>query len=115
MEIEIEKYSIYIKPGVTDMRKGFLSLALEIQNKMKLNPYSKSIFIFCGSNKRIIKALIWDKNGWIQITKRIMTREHFCWPKGEEEAREVGLEDILLMLKGNDPWRSFSSVNPKYV
>ena len=36
MEIKLEDYDFYIRPGVTDMRKGSTSLAYIVQNEMQL-------------------------------------------------------------------------------
>jgi len=40
MEINLEAYNFFIKPGITDMRKGSPSLAYIVQNEMKLEPFS---------------------------------------------------------------------------
>jgi len=34
MEINLEAYNFFIKPGITDMRKGSPSLAYIVQNEM---------------------------------------------------------------------------------
>jgi len=62
MEINLEAYNFFIKPGITDMRKGSPSLAYIVQNEMKLEPFSKAVFLFCGGTKRTIKAIVWDRN-----------------------------------------------------
>lgn len=51
MQINLESYSFYIKPGAVDMRKGARSLAYIVQEEMGLAPFSKSVFVFCGKNK----------------------------------------------------------------
>ena len=43
MNISIEENSIYIKPGVTDLRKRAESKSFLIRNKMGLDPLGKSI------------------------------------------------------------------------
>ena len=59
MEINLEAYNFFIKPGITDMRKGSPSLAYIVQNEMKLEPFSKAVFLFCGGTKRTIKAIVY--------------------------------------------------------
>ncbi|MBM6936859.1 IS66 family insertion sequence element accessory protein TnpB, partial [Enterococcus cecorum] len=39
---------IYIVCGKTDLRKGIDSLAYLIQSQFDLDPFSKSVFLFCG-------------------------------------------------------------------
>jgi len=112
MNIDLEKYTFYIRPGYTDMRKGARSLAYLVQNEMKLNIYSRSVFLFSGASKRIVKALLWERNGWLELAKKIETKDRFCWPKDEKEAMEVSLEAVKAMLNGNDPWVHFEPLFP---
>ena len=51
MQINLESYSFYIKPGSVDMRKGARSLAYIVQEEMGLAPFDKSVFVFCGKKK----------------------------------------------------------------
>ena len=39
---------VYIVCGKTDLRKGSDSLAYLIQSQFDLDPFSKSVFLFCG-------------------------------------------------------------------
>lgn len=45
MQINLESYSFYIKPGAVDMRKGARSLAYIVQEEMGLAPFSKSVLV----------------------------------------------------------------------
>lgn len=115
MDIRFEDYRFYIKPNVTDMRKGSTSLAYIVQDEMKLKPFEKSIFVFCGRTRRILKAIVWDRNGWIEIIKRLECGSSFKWPKTEREAMQVSAEQIAGMLKGYDVWRELPEINPTLV
>ena len=115
MEIKLEDYNFYVRPGTTDMRKGSPSLAYIVQNEMKLEPFSKAVFLFCGGTKRTIKAIVWDSNGWIEIIKRLECGSSFKWPNTEKEAVHVEMEDLLLLLRGYDVFRRFPVLSPRYV
>ena len=52
--IKFEEYDYYIKPGCTDLRKGALKLSLIVQDEIELNPFIKSIFMFCSKNRNTI-------------------------------------------------------------
>lgn len=52
--IKFEEYDYYIKPGYTDLRKGALKLSLIVQDEIELNPFIKSIFMFCSKNRKTI-------------------------------------------------------------
>ena len=39
---------VYIAVGYTDMRKGIDGLAAIVQQNFKLDPFSNSVYLFCG-------------------------------------------------------------------
>ena len=49
---------IYIAVGYTDMRKQIDGLSAIVQHNFNLDPFSNSVFLFCGRNSRIMKVLI---------------------------------------------------------
>ena len=115
MQINLESYSFYIKPNFTDMRKSARTLAYIVQDEMGLKPFEKSVFVFCGKTKRLIKAIVWDENGWIEIIKRLESPGTFRWPESEQEALSVSADELLATLKGHDIWRRFPVLNPRLV
>ena len=115
MEIKLEEYDYYIHPGYTDMRKQARTLALLVQNEMELNPFDRSIFVFCGKSRTIIKALCWNGNGWLEIIKRMETGERFHWPTDAQAARKTDLDTIIGTLKGYNMWKPFTSAKPSRV
>ena len=102
-------YAIYIKPGITDMRKRAESLSLLVRSEMGMDPMERSIFIFCGRDHRRITAIAWDGNGWIEMSKRLCCGMGFRWPDTEAAALAITADDIEEMLRGGDPWRRFPS------
>lgn len=115
MDIRFEAYDYYIRPNATDMRKGATSLAYIVQNEMRLHPFDKAVFVFCGRNRRTLKAIVWDRNGWIEIIKRLECPQTFRWPSSGEEAGRIRVEQLVGLLEGNDVWRSFPTFHPQYV
>ena len=114
LDVNFNNYNWYLKPGATDMRKRGSSLAILVEAEMKLNPFEKSIFVFCNNNRKIIKALVWDSNGFWELSKKLESGT-FRWPNSSEQAMNVNWEAILWMLKGGDPWRSLPKLQPKKV
>ena len=49
--------NIYIACGYTDMRKSIDGLAVIVQEQFHLDPFSKSLFLFCGKRRDRIKWL----------------------------------------------------------
>lgn len=91
--IKFEEYDYYIKPGYTDLRKEALKLSLIVQDEMEMNPFSKSIFMFCSKNRKTIKVILWDGNEWFEITKRLDYQSRFSWPKTEESSKSISLDE----------------------
>lgn len=47
---------VFIATGLTDMRKGFDSLALAVQERLKMDPHAGQVFIFRGRRGDLIKT-----------------------------------------------------------
>ena len=63
--------SYYLCPGSVDMRKGIYSLYQIVKSQMKRNPLSGEVFIFLGKNRRCIKILLWEKDGFLLYHKKL--------------------------------------------
>lgn len=113
--IKFEEYEYYIKPGYTDLRKGAVKLSVIVQDEMELNPFTKAVFMFCSKNRKTIKAILWDGNGWLEIAKRLDYRSTFSWPKTEEASRSICLEDVKYILSGADIFRSFPRLSTSLI
>ena len=70
---------IYIYHQQVDMRKAIDGLVYFVTSKMNLKPHEKSLFIFRNKLGDKFKALIWDKDGFILIYKR-MEKGRFKFP-----------------------------------
>lgn len=70
MKIDFENAKIYVRPGSTDLRKGVTGLAQIIENEMKLNALSESVFLFCNKNHKLLKVIFWNKTGFWIAQKR---------------------------------------------
>ena len=79
---------IYIAVGYTDMRKQIDGLSAIVQQNFKFDPFSNSVFLFCGRNTRIMKALYWEGDGFVLLYKRLENGK-FKWPRDASEAREI--------------------------
>ena len=107
-------YAMFVRPNRTDMRKRGSSLAMLVQQEMELNPFDKSLFVFCGKTRKILKVLVWDRNGFWQCTKRL-EEGTFCWPQDEREAMQVSRQQLCAMLDGENPWRKLPELRPQRV
>ena len=55
---------VYIACGYTDLRRGIDGLAAMVQQQFDLNPFTNTLFLFCGRRRDRIKALYWEGNGY---------------------------------------------------
>ena len=115
MIIDISKLKIYVKPGPTDFRKQINGLSIIVQEEMELNPLNGNLYVFCNKSRNRIKILYWDKTGFAMWLKRL-EKGKFPWPRNVEEALEIDLEKMKMLLSGIDFWNAhkelkFSKIN----
>lgn len=60
---------IYIRTGYTDMRKQLNGLVDIIQYNFKMDPYSNTLFLFCGRRADRIKAVHYEGDGFCLLYK----------------------------------------------
>ena len=51
---------VWLATGHTDMRKGFATLALLVQEKLKTDPHGGHLFVFRGRRGDLIKVIWHD-------------------------------------------------------
>lgn len=56
---------VYIACGYTDLRRGIDGLAALVQQEFSLDPFTNTLFLFCGRCRDRIKALYWEGNGFL--------------------------------------------------
>ena len=61
MLLDLDSFTYYIRPVFTDMRKGPVALAYIVEECMKHDPFNKSVYLFCGQNRKTVKTIIWDE------------------------------------------------------
>jgi transposase len=54
---------VWLATGHTDMRKGFNSLALQVQETLKRNPHNGNLFCFRGRRGDLLKVIWHDGQG----------------------------------------------------
>ena len=99
MIFDFSEYRFFLRPGKTDLRKGINGLSILIQNTMKNDPFSKSLFLFCNQQHKLLKIVYWDRNGFCLWQKKL-ERNSFPWPQTEEAAREIQFEELRMLLDG---------------
>ncbi len=70
---------VWLATGHTDMRKGFDSLALLVQEKLNQDLHGGHLLIFRGRRGDLIKIIWHDGQGASLFSKRL-ERGRFIWP-----------------------------------
>ena len=92
---------VFFVLGVTDMRKGIDSLSLIVSSHNK-NTIDGSLYVFCSRNRKMIKVLFWDKNGFALYQKRLES-DKFIWPNDCRETIEISISQLRWLLDGLNP------------
>jgi len=102
MTIDLEKVRIYLRPGATDLRKAVNGLTVMIQEGMEHDPFTGSVYLFCNRDRKLLKALWWDKTGFWLSQKRLSKDSKFPWPEHEAAVEELTGEEVSMLLRGID-------------
>ena len=51
------------------MRKSFDGLMAIIRDTYQMDPYANAVYLFCGRDSRKLKALYFDKDGFILLSE----------------------------------------------
>jgi transposase len=109
MTLDLNSIRIFIRPGPTDLRKAVNGLSVLIQEHMEMDPLSGSVFLFCNKERRLLKAVWWDKTGFWLSQKRL-EKEKWPWPEEAESAKEINAGEVKMLLSGIDFWKAHKPV-----
>ncbi|MEZ5725396.1 MAG: IS66 family insertion sequence element accessory protein TnpB [Paracoccaceae bacterium] len=98
---------VWLAAGVTDMRKGFPSLASQAEAVLKQDPFAGHLFVFRGRRGDLVKVIWWDGQGACMFTKRL-ERGRFVWRrKGKVALTSLQLAMLLEGIDWRTPQRSW--------
>jgi transposase len=95
---------VWLATGYTDMRRGFPSLALQVQEVLRKDPLSGHLFVFRGRRCDLVKMIWHDGQGACLFTKRL-ERGRFIWPSVAGEPVTISAAQLSYLLSGID-WRN---------
>lgn len=88
---------VWLSTGYTDMRCGFPSLALRVQEVLKHDPLSGHLFVFRGRRSDILKIIWHDGLGACLFTRRLV-KGRFIWPNMEGGAVAISPAQLSTRL-----------------
>jgi len=114
MVVDLSKVKIFLRPGITDMRKAVNGLTAIVQEEMKGDPFSGSVYLFCNRHRNVLKAVYWDRSGFWLSQKRL-EKATFPWPRDAGQARELTVEQLQMLLAGIDFFKAHKELYYKTV
>ena len=94
---------VWLAAGVTDMRRGFATLAAQAQETLELDPYAGHLFVFRGRRGDLVKVIWWDGQGACLFSKRL-EKGRFVWPSAKGGKVALTAAQLAMLLEGID-WR----------
>lgn len=95
-------HSIYIVCGYTDMRKSIDGLCAIVKDELRMDPNTRSLFLFCGRRCDRIKLLLWEPDGFVLLYKRLSVKGRYRWPRNREETRSLTWQQFDWLISGLD-------------
>ena len=95
---------VWLCAGVTDMRRGFNGLSAQVDQVLKVDPFSGHLFVFRGRRGDLVKVIWWDGQGACLFSKRL-ERGRFVWPALGGGKVVVTAAQLSMLLEGLD-WRA---------
>ena len=97
---------VFVRPGATDMRRAINGLAVLVEELLEADPFSHAVFLFCNRERRILKAVYWDRTGFALWMKRLEKHRFPLPASGEQARREISEEQLAQLLSGIDFWHA---------
>lgn len=93
-----------------DFRKGMDGLAALVQQYLKDDPFSGTVFVFRAKRADRIKLVWWDGSGICLFAKRL-EQGGFRWPRIDDGIVRLTAPQLAALIKGMD-WTRVRAVEP---
>jgi transposase len=76
--------------------------------------FSGNVYLFCSRDRKLIKAVWWDRTGFWLCQKRL-EKDKYPWPETIEAAQEISAEELKMLLAGIDFFKAHKTLYYKNV
>ena len=90
---------VWLATGVTDMRRGMNTLALQVQEDLGRDPHAGDLYVFRGRRGELVKIL-WHDGVGISLYAKRPERGRFQWPVTSGGAVSIGAAQLGYLLEG---------------
>lgn len=95
-----ESTRIEIATAPMDFRCGIDGFVACCQHRLGQNPRSGTWFVFINRGRTMIRILVYDRNGYWLMTKRLSSGRYQGWPGGESPLRPMAAHRLRQLLNG---------------
>jgi len=93
--------TVYLHRDPVDFRKSVNGLAAVVEQGLGLDAFAPACFVFGNRRHDKVKLLIWQKNGFWLLYKRL-EQDRFIWPRLDETVLTLTVEQLHWLLDGID-------------
>jgi len=86
---------VFVARGATDLRRSFDRLSAQVQEVLRQDPLSGHVFVFFNRQRDRVKMLVWERDGFWLLYKRLEAGSFAALERDEINARE-----LYLLLEG---------------
>ena len=90
MKLVRDGAKLYLITGTVDMRMGIDGYIAVVQNRLHMDVFDNTVFLFCNRDHSKLKMLYWDSTGFWLFYKRLEKGNHFKWIRDEERSNYEG-------------------------
>lgn len=91
--------------GAVDFRKAHDGLCAIIREHFTEDPFGQNLFVFFNRSRNRIKILMWDRNGYWLLYKRLEAGTFPAALSGRTERVEISRAQLTMLLDGLE-WKS---------
>ena len=116
MILPAQRVRIVVATNPVDFRKGHNGLAALVQNELKKDPFTGTVFVFRSRRADRLKLIFYDGSGLVLVYKRL-EEISFCWPMVTNGVMSLSLAQFEALFGGLD-WhkvRALESPAPQSV
>ena len=84
-----------------DFRKGVNGLAALVQEQLKADPFSGTIYCFRSKRADRVKLIFWDGTGLCLFSKRLEEGK-FPWPRVQDGVMRLSAAQLSALVEGLD-------------
>lgn len=98
-------HRIFLCRKPVDFRKAHDGLCALVRDQFGDDPFSGDLFVFHNGAKDRVKLLVWDRNGFWLLYKRLEQGRFPFAVRGDGARVEIERGELSMLLEGID-WRS---------